>query len=139
MSQRSEGEIEVLLPFIQLHGSVIGRWRTAVTKPKANGLSRISLAVRVLVALLWISLLSTLLLRASVTSTGVSDRGTSWRQGTKLPKDSHQFIEEFLVVVADAEDVLLILFGQGALLRRAVSECVCRHGPSSVFHPWPMS
>jgi hypothetical protein len=42
---------------------------------------------------------------------GVSDRGTSWRQGTKLPKDSHQFIEEFLVVVADAEDVLLILFG----------------------------
>jgi len=42
----------------------------------------------------------------------VSDRGTSWRQGTKLPKDSHQFIEEFLVVVADAEDVLLILFGQ---------------------------
>ena len=43
---------------------------------------------------------------------GVSDRGTSWRQGTKLPKDSHQFIEEFLVVVADAEDVLLILFGQ---------------------------
>src|SRR5271157_860727 len=73
--------------------------------------------------------------RASVTSTGVSDRGTSWRQGTKLPKDSHQFIEEFLVVVADAEDVLLILFGQGALLRRAVSECVCRHGPSSVFNP----
>jgi len=66
---------------------------------------------------------------------GVSDRGTSWRQGTKLPKDSHQFIEEFLVVVADAEDVLLILFGQGALLRRAVSECVCRHGPSSVFNP----
>src|SRR5208337_3228908 len=73
---------------------------------------------------------------ASVTSTGVSDRGTSWRQGTKLPKDSHQFIEEFLVVVADAEDVLLILFGQGALLRRAVSECVCRHGPSSVFTNW---
>jgi hypothetical protein len=28
--------------------------------------------------------------------------------------DRHQFIEEFLVVVADAEDVLLILFGQGA-------------------------
>ena len=52
---------------------------------------------------------------------GVSDLGTSWRQGTKLPKDSHQFIEEFLVVVADAENVLLILFGQGALLRRAVS------------------
>jgi hypothetical protein len=31
-----------------------------------------------------------------------------------LVLDSHQFIEEFLVVVADAEDVLLILFGQGA-------------------------
>jgi len=26
--------------------------------------------------------------------------------------DSHQFIEEFLVVVGDAEDLLLILFGQ---------------------------
>jgi hypothetical protein len=26
--------------------------------------------------------------------------------------DSHQFIEEDLVVVADPEDVLLILFGQ---------------------------
>jgi hypothetical protein len=73
--------------------------------------------------------------RVSHIARGVSDRGTSWRQGTKLPKDSHQFIEEFLVVVADAEDVLLILFGQGALLRRAVSECVCRHGPSSVFNP----
>jgi hypothetical protein len=31
-----------------------------------------------------------------------------------LVLDSHQFIEEFLVVVADAEDVLLILVGQGA-------------------------
>jgi hypothetical protein len=31
-----------------------------------------------------------------------------------LALDSHQFIEEFLVVVADTEDVLLILFGQGA-------------------------
>jgi hypothetical protein len=31
--------------------------------------------------------------------------------------------------------VLLILFGQGALLGRAVSECLCRHGPSSVFNP----
>jgi hypothetical protein len=28
--------------------------------------------------------------------------------------DSHQFIKEFLVVVADAEDVLLILLGQSA-------------------------
>ena len=66
MSQRSEGEIEVLLPFIQLHGSMTGRWRTAEKKPKANELSRISLSVRALVALLWISLLSTLLLRALV-------------------------------------------------------------------------
>ena len=37
---------------------------------------------------------------------GVSDRGTSWWQGTKLPKDSHQFIEEFLVVVAGAQDMV---------------------------------
>jgi hypothetical protein len=37
MSQRSEGEIEVPLPFIQLHGLMIGRWGTAVKKQQANG------------------------------------------------------------------------------------------------------
>jgi hypothetical protein len=49
--------------------------------------------------------------------------------------DSHQFIEEFLVVVADSQNVLLIFFGKGALLRRAAAEGVCGHGPSSVFDP----
>jgi hypothetical protein len=54
MSQRSESEIEALLPFIQLHGSMMGRWDTAANKQKADGLSLISLAVRLLDALLWI-------------------------------------------------------------------------------------
>jgi hypothetical protein len=65
----------------------------------------------------------------------VSDRGTCWQRWTKLPNDSRQFIEGFLVVIADAEVVPLILLGQSALLRRAAAECVCRHGPSSVFNP----
>jgi hypothetical protein len=35
---------------------------------------------------------------------------------------SHQFIEKFLVVVADAKDVLLILFGQGAAVLQQDAE-----------------
>ena len=37
MSQRREGEIEVLLPFIQLHGLMIIRWGTAVKEPGQTG------------------------------------------------------------------------------------------------------
>ena len=45
---------------------------------------------------------------------GVPGTARSYSACRSLVLDSHQFIKEFLIVLGYPEDVLLILFGQGA-------------------------